>query len=90
MMQDNTLDLMEALEYIDPASLCYQDWLAVGMGLKESGYPASVWDDWSRGDPQRYHTGECQRKWNGFSGADSSRCLCVCSAIRMWRYGLPR
>ena len=92
MMQDNTLDLMEALEYIDPASLCYQDWLAVGMGLKESGYPASVWDDWSRGDPQRYHTGECQRKWNGFSGAEdpvTGGTIVKMAMDRGWRPSTP-
>lgn len=41
---ENNLNLLEALDHIDPAELCYQDWLAVGMGLKEAGYrrdPAS-------------------------------------------------
>ena len=38
---ENTLDLLEALEYIDPTVLDYDQWLAVGMGLKEAGYPAS-------------------------------------------------
>lgn len=65
----NTLDLLEALEHIDPASLSYQEWLSVGMGLKESGYPVSVWENWSRRDPARYHSGECKRKWNGFHGS---------------------
>ena len=41
---ENNLNLLEALDHIDPAELCYQDWLAVGMGLKEAGYPASAWD----------------------------------------------
>ena len=54
---ENTLDLLEALEHIDPAGLCYQDWVAVGMGLKEAGYPASAWEDWSRRDGKRYHPG---------------------------------
>lgn len=65
---ENTLDLQEALEHIDPAGLCYQDWIAVGMGLKEAGYPASVWEDWSRSDGKRYHPGECLRKWETFTG----------------------
>ena len=66
---EKTLDLLEALEYIDPAALSYQDWLAVGMGLKEAGYAASVWEDWSRSDGKRYHPGECLRKWDTFTGA---------------------
>lgn len=66
---ENTLDLLEALEHIDPAGLSYQDWVAVGMGLKEAGYPASAWEDWSRRDGKRYHPGECLRKWESFRGA---------------------
>ncbi len=65
---ENTLDLLEALEHIDPAGLSYQEWVAVGMGLKEAGYPASAWEDWSRRDGKRYHPGECLRKWDSFTG----------------------
>ena len=63
------LDPLEALEHIDPAGLNYQEWLTVGMGLKEAGCPASFWEDWSRRDPARYHAGECLRKWETFHGA---------------------
>ena len=49
-----------------PASECgYQDWVNVGMALKEEGLPCSVWDEWSRNDA-RYHFGECDRKWDTF------------------------
>lgn len=65
---ENTLNVLEALEYIDPGSLSYQDWLSVGMGLKEAGYPVSAWEDWSRRDLGRYHPGECAKKWSGFHG----------------------
>lgn len=65
---ENTFDLLEALEHIDPASLSYKDWVAVGMGLKEAGYPAFAWEDWSRRDGKRYHPGECLRKWESFTG----------------------
>ena len=75
---ENTLDLLEALEHIDPAGLSYQDWVAVGMGLKEAGYPASAWEDWSRRDGKRYHPGECLRKWESFTGE--------CGAGH-WRHG---
>ena len=33
---DRELSLKEALEYIDPSSLDYQDWVGIGMGLKEA------------------------------------------------------
>ncbi len=63
-------NLLEALDFINPSALSYQEWLNVGMGLHEAGYPVSAWDDWSRRDPGRYHNGECARKWNGFHGSD--------------------
>ena len=62
-------NLLEVLDYIDPARLDYQDWVNVGMALKQEGYTAVEWDKWSRRDGNRYHAGECFKKWNGFSGA---------------------
>lgn len=61
-------DLLEVLDYINPAELTYQEWVNVGMALKEEGFDVSVWDSWSGRDPHRYHPGECPRKWNSFSG----------------------
>ena len=43
-MERNELDLKQALAYIEPMSLSYQEWVGVGMGLKEAGLPVSVWD----------------------------------------------
>ena len=40
--------LTEIIEYIDPGSLSYQDWVNVGMALKLEGYPVSGWDQWSQ------------------------------------------
>lgn len=65
---EHELDLLEALEHIDPASLSYQDWVGIGMGLKESGYAPDDWERWSQRDSGRYHPGECRRKWEGFTG----------------------
>ena len=63
--------LAEIIEYIDPGSLSYQDWVNVGMALKLEGYPVSVWDQWSQKDFGRYHAGECEKKWRSFSGSSS-------------------
>lgn len=38
------------------------------MALKNEGLPVSVWDEWSRAD-SRYKSGECERKWESFSGS---------------------
>lgn len=66
-MQD-TLDLLELLDYIDPSMLDYQEWLNVGMALKTEGYTAFDWDRWSGRDTNRHRTGECFKKWDSFSG----------------------
>lgn len=57
----------KALNYIDPAALDYSEWLNVGLALKRAGLSCSVWDEWSRRDPKRYHDGECSRKWDTFN-----------------------
>ena len=64
-------NIREVLEHIDPSLLDYQDWINVGMDLKEEGCMASDWDAWSRRDAARYHAGECYRKWGGFHGSPS-------------------
>ncbi len=63
-------DLKACLAYINPASLSYQDWVNVGMALKHEGCPCEVWDEWSRND-SRYHSGECEKKWESFKGNDN-------------------
>ena len=60
-------NILSALKAIDVATLPRVDWIAVGMALKEEGYPCSVWDEWSRNDT-RYRPGECARIWQGFRG----------------------
>lgn len=62
------INLVELLPYIDPATCSYEEWLQVGMGLQAEGFPLEAWDGWSQNDPQRYHPGECARKWSGFRG----------------------
>lgn len=61
-------DLLEILEYINPANLDYQQWVNVGMALNHEGYSVAVWDAWSSRDIGRYHKGECEKKWRTFRG----------------------
>lgn len=68
---DNQYDLLEVLDHVDPSLLDYQGWVNVGMALKEEGYSASDWENWSQRDGGRYHHGECVRKWNTFHGTGS-------------------
>ena len=64
--------LLEALNAIDPSRLNYAEWIEVGMALKAEGHPCSVWDDWSRKDPARYHDGDCDKKWETFEGSGTT------------------
>lgn len=68
MREERTLNLLPLLDYIDPGRLSYQEWVSVGMALKEEGYDPQDWDSWSRRDFGRYREGECLRKWAGFRG----------------------
>ncbi|MDU7217246.1 MAG: PriCT-2 domain-containing protein, partial [Dialister sp.] len=62
------IDLRPLMNYIDPVSATYDEWLAVGMALEHEGYPYQVWDEWSRKDPTRYIEGECEKKYITFRG----------------------
>ena len=66
---EQRVDLLEILDGIYPSELDYQEWITIGMALKEEGYTAVDWDRWSQRDPARYHSGECFRKWNSFRGS---------------------
>lgn len=90
-MMEQELDLNIVLQAIDPAELSYQEWINVGMGLKQSGYDVDVWDDWSKAD-NRYHEGECEKKWRSFQG--SAAPITACTIVQMaldrgWRPEQP-
>lgn len=65
-MLDKDFDLLPLLDYIDPSTLSYQDWVNVGFALKHEGYTAMDWDNWSQADT-RYKRGECFKKWDTFN-----------------------
>ena len=50
-------DLLEVLNNLEPSSCSYQEWVNVGMALKEEGYHASDCEAWSSRDTGRYHQG---------------------------------
>ena len=90
-MQDNDEMLFQALASPGMAvsGLSRDDWIMVGMALKEGGYPVSIWDDWSRNDT-RYKRGECERLWKGFTGGSGKK-VTVASIIQKaeengWNY----
>lgn len=70
--EESAREILDALSYIDPACLSYQEWVDVGFALHESGLACSIWDEWSAKDSARYHTGECARKWKSFGRGQST------------------
>ena len=48
----------------------------VGMALKDSGLPVTLWEQWSTRDAGRYHKGECAKKWESFHGGGASQ-MCI-------------
>ena len=69
---DNANELKEALDFLSPSALTYDEWILVGMGLKEAGLPVEAWEQWSARDGGRYHKGECTKKWASFHGGGGS------------------
>lgn len=69
MRMEHENDIKKALDFISPSALTYEEWLMVGMGLKEAGLPVAVWEQWSARDGGRYHKGECIKKWESFHGS---------------------
>ena len=70
MPSNDHSDLLRVIAQMPASSCSYTEWTKVGMALKAEGYPLTAWEDWSRDtDPNRFHEGECARKWAGFSEA---------------------
>lgn len=67
---ENNVNLLEVLKQVDPSMLDYTEWVNVGMALKEEGYTAADWDEWSKSDA-RYKNGEVFKKWESFQGNSS-------------------
>lgn len=66
---DSRQNILDALDALNPSRLTYDEWKDVGMALKAEGFPCSVWDSWSARDSERYHSYECEKKWNTFNGS---------------------
>lgn len=60
------------MDFVSPSALTYDEWLMVGMALKDAGLPVTLWEQWSTRDAGRYHKGECVKKWESFHGGGAS------------------
>ena len=57
---------LNMLAVIPVADLSRENWVNVGMALKNNGNNVSEWEQWSRPD-ERFKDGECETLWQGFS-----------------------
>ena len=67
---DDNPDLKEfrirrMLDYINIVDGEYEKWLDVGFALFNENMDCSLWEQWSRTQPD-FKEGECEHKWNGF------------------------
>lgn len=67
-------DYQKILDCIPPSVTDRNQWVQVGMALKEEGQPFEMFDSWSAGDsrPGQYRGSEVTRKvWDSFKGGGS-------------------
>lgn len=57
---------LNMIAMIPVADLSREDWVNVGMALKNNGNNVSDWEQWSRND-ERFKDGECENLWQGFT-----------------------
>lgn len=67
-MNDELKTILECLPQINPAMLDYDEWLAIGMAIKQAGGTVEMWDSWSSSD-KRHKDKDCIGRWNGFRGS---------------------
>lgn len=58
---------LNMLAVVPVADLSRDEWLHVGMALKNNGNSVLDWEQWSRAD-ERFKDGECEKLWQGFTG----------------------
>ena len=63
---DDSDRALNMLAVIPVADLSRDEWVNVGMALKNNGNSVSDWEQWSRVD-NRFKEGECEKLWQGFT-----------------------
>ena len=58
------------LEHVYVVDGEYEKWLSVGFALFNEGFDCSLWEQWSRTQPE-FKDGECESKWQGFNYSET-------------------
>ena len=70
---EQELDIEKVNTYLEllDSDIDYNDWLSVGMALKNEGYDFEIWDSWSS-TGSKYNKSEMKNKWKSFQKNDLS------------------
>ena len=60
-------DIAKLISHIHP-DCDYDQWVNIGMAIKDAGLPFQVWDSWSS-KGAKYQRAEMAHKWNSFKGS---------------------
>ncbi len=73
------------------ADLPHEEWVAIGMALKDEGFNMSLWDEWSRTAAHRYQANVMGPKWKSFrhGGGISFGTLVSKAKEKGWMYATP-
>ena len=61
----------------------YELWYQLGVVLKRSGAPVSLWDEVSRRS-SKYKHGDCAQKWSSFKRRDEGEPEVTIRSLRYW------
>lgn len=77
-------EILTALNYIDPATLDYGEWLAVGMDIYAYDFSFETFVEWSKPDP-RFNYNVCLVKWRSFKDAKPSKTIFKFARANGWQ-----
>ena len=80
---------LNMLAVIPVAELSREDWINVGMALKNNGNTISDWEQWSRAD-ERFKDGECETLWQGFSYGGGLTIATIHDIAKKYGYQEPK
>lgn len=82
-------EALEALKFIEPATLTHSEWLDAFMGARAAGIPYADVDAWNARDRERYDEGVNKKRWQSIDpeklGGKTWRTLFRMAYDRGWR-----
>lgn len=80
---------LNMLAVVPVADLSRDEWVNVGMALKNNGNSVSDWREWSRAD-ERFKDGECDDLWQGFEYGGGLTIATIHDIAKRYGYQEPK